>query len=76
MVFDSYITKMLFFLMQKEFCQGTMAAFVVYDLSRLDQTLPTIVEWKKKINNYVCMENGDPIPVYLLGNKVSRWLCF
>ena len=53
-----------------------MAAFVVYDLSCLDQTLPTIVEWKKKINNNVCMENGDPIPVYLLGNKVSRWLYF
>ena len=59
--------------MQKEFCQGAMAAFVVYDLSHLDQTLPTIVEWKKMINNNVCMENGDPIPVYLLGNKVSRY---
>ena len=60
--------------MQKEVCQGAMAAFVVYDLSHLDQTLPTIVEWKKMINNNVRMENGDPIPVYLLGNKVSRLL--
>ena len=49
-----------------------MAAFVMYNLSHLDQTLPSIVEWKKMINNNVCMENGDPIPVYLLGNKVSR----
>ena len=48
-----------------------MAAFVIYDLSHLEQTLPTIVEWKKMINNNVRMENGDPIPVYLLGNKVS-----
>ena len=48
-----------------------MAAFVMYDLSNLEKTLCTIVEWKKMINNTVCMENGDPIPVYLLGNKVN-----
>ena len=48
-----------------------MATFVVYDLSNLDQTLPAVTEWKKMINNNVCLENGDPIPVYLIGNKVS-----
>ena len=48
-----------------------MAAFVVYDLSRMTETLSSIVEWKKKINNTVCKKNGNPIPVYLLGNKVS-----
>ena len=47
-----------------------MAAFVVYNLSNLTETLSTIVEWKKIIDNSVCLENGDPIPVYLLGNKV------
>lgn len=48
-----------------------MAGFVVYDLSNLDQTLLTATKWKKMIKNTVCKENGDPIPVYLLGNKVS-----
>ena len=48
-----------------------MAAFVVYDLSKMTETLPPIAEWKKKINNTVCKKNGNPIPVYLLGNKVS-----
>ena len=52
-----------------------MAGFVVYDLSNQNQTLPTIVKWKKMINNAVCKENGDPIPVYLLGNKVSTMVC-
>lgn len=60
---------------RKEFCQGAMAAFVMYDLSNLEKTLCTIVEWKKMINNTVCMENGDPIPVYLLGNKCDMEGC-
>ena len=48
-----------------------MAAFVVYDLSRLSQTLSSIADWKKKIDNTVCKRNGNPIPTYLLGNKVN-----
>ena len=48
-----------------------MAALVVYDLSRLEQTLPNTTVWKKMKNNNVCMQDGDPIPVYLLGNKVN-----
>lgn len=48
-----------------------MAAFIVYDLSRLTDTLSSIAEWKKKINNTVCKRNGNPIPIYLLGNKVG-----
>ena len=48
-----------------------MAAFVVYDLSRLSETLSSIVDWKKKINNTVCKRIGNPIPIYLLGNKVG-----
>ena len=52
-----------------------MAAFVVYDLSRLSETLASIADWKKRINNTVCKRNGDHIPVYLLGNKVGIKLC-
>ena len=62
---------LLFTLMQKEFCKGAMAAFVVYDLSRMTKTLSSIADWKKKINNTVCKKNGNPIPIYLLGNKVG-----
>ena len=47
-----------------------MAAFVVYDMSN-KESLSATVEWKKRINNSVCMLSGDPIPVYLLGNKVT-----
>ena len=61
---------LLFTLMQKEFCKEAMAAFVVYDLSRMTKTLSSIADWKKKINNTVCKKNGNPIPIYLLGNKV------
>ena len=47
-----------------------MAAFVVYNL--LDEkSLLAAVELKRRINNFVCMKNGDPIPVYLVGNKVK-----
>jgi len=50
-----------------------MAAFVVYDL--LDEnSLFAAVEWKKRINNSVCMKSGDPIPVYLIGNKVGYFV--
>ena len=52
-----------------------MAAFVVYDLSRLSETLASIADWKKRINNTVCRRNGDQIPIYLLGNKVGIKLC-
>ena len=47
-----------------------MAAFVVFSL--LDEkSLSAAVELKKRINNSVCLKSGDPIPVYLLGNKVN-----
>ena len=48
-----------------------MVTFVVYDLSRMTTTLSSIADWKKKIHNTVCKKNGNPIPVYLLGNKVG-----
>ena len=57
--------------LQKEFCKGAMAAFVVYDLSRMTTTLSSMADWKKKIHNTVCKKNGNPIPIYLLGNKVG-----
>lgn len=59
----------------KECCSGAMAAFVVYDLSRLNETLASIADWKKRINNTVCKRNGNPIPIYLLGNKCDLEGC-
>ena len=58
--------------MQKQYFSGAMAAFVVYDMSK-EEGLLAAVEWKKRINNSVCLMTGDPIPVYLLGNKVHTY---
>ncbi len=44
------------------FVDGSIAAFVLFDLSRFN-TLAGVEEWIKKIN-----ENGN-IPVFILGNK-------
>jgi len=60
---------------QEEFYRGAMAAFVVYDLTRLQETLPNVTKWKDRINSFVCKESGDPIPLFLLGNKVNKHMC-
>ncbi|XP_065897992.1 ras-related protein Rab-32-like isoform X2 [Dysidea avara] len=58
----------------REFYGGAMAAFVVFSL--LDEkSLSAAVELKKRINNSVCLTSGDPIPVYLLGNKCDMEGC-
>ena len=48
-----------------------MAAFIVYDLTRLNDTLPSVTKWRDRINSFVCSKSGDPIPIFLLGNKVQ-----
>ena len=48
-----------------------MAAFVVYDLTRLCDTLPSVTKWRDRINSFVCSKSGDPIPTFLLGNMVQ-----
>ena len=50
-----------------------MAAFIVCELSKIDES--SAIEQKKKINNAICKKNGDPIPVYLLINKVRLSVC-
>ena len=43
---------------------------MLYDLLN-EESLLAAIEWKKRINNSVCLLNGDAIPVYLIGNKVD-----
>ncbi|MFX1569831.1 MAG: Rab family GTPase [Promethearchaeota archaeon] len=45
-----------------DFVDGSIAAFVLFDLSRFN-TLSGVEEWIKKLN-----ENGN-IPIFILGNK-------
>ena len=54
----------------QEYYSGAMGAFVVCELSKIN--VPSILLYKKKINNIVCQRNGDPIPVYLLVSKVGK----
>ena len=43
--------------------------FVVFDLSK-PSTLNCVIEWKEIIDFMVRQKNGNPIPAFLLPNKV------
>ena len=45
-----------------DFVDGSIAAFVLFDLSRLN-TLSGVEEWIKRLNE------NDSIPIFILGNK-------
>jgi len=44
-------------------------AFVVFDVTKERSLLEGAVKWKKDIDKKVLLPNGEPIPVFLLGNK-------
>jgi len=46
-----------------------VGAFVVYDVTD-PNSLEHCSQWKKEIDDTVQLENGDPIPVVLMANKV------
>ena len=50
--------------------QEAVAAFVVFDLTRV-QSLDMVVEWKKDIDSKVFTSEDKPIPCLLLGNKID-----
>ena len=56
---------------QQEFYKDANAALVVYDLTRLRDTLPNAIKWKERIDSFV----GESIPMILLGNKVCVYAC-
>ena len=47
---------------------------MVYDLTRLEETLPNAVLWKKKVDTFVCKGSDQSIPMFLLGNKVCNYV--
>ena len=53
----------------QSFYKNSSAALVVFD-SCNPSTLNRVTEWKEIIDFMVRQKNGDPIPVFLLANKV------
>jgi small GTP-binding protein len=50
--------------------QEAVAAFVVFDITRLT-TLDNVIDWKKDIDAKVFTSDNKPIPCILLGNKID-----
>jgi small GTP-binding protein len=50
--------------------QEAVAAFVVFDLTRVT-SLDMVIEWKKDIDTKVFTSEDKPIPCILLGNKID-----
>eukprot|EP01092_Planopodium_desertum_P009809 TRINITY_DN4284_c0_g1_i2.p1 TRINITY_DN4284_c0_g1~~TRINITY_DN4284_c0_g1_i2.p1 ORF type:complete len:154 (-),score=1.73 TRINITY_DN4284_c0_g1_i2:312-710(-) len=44
------------------------AAIIVFDLTR-PKTWQAVVKWKEDVSSKVHLENGEPVPTLLLGNK-------
>ena len=56
--------------MTRVYYQEAVAAFVVFDVTRL-QSLDMVKEWKKDIDEKVLTSLDKPIPCLLLGNKID-----
>ena len=54
----------------QSFFKDASAAFVVFD-SCEPSTFNCVTEWKEIIDYMVRQKNGDPIPVFVLANKVT-----
>ena len=66
----NYIYIYIIICIQKDFYKDASAALVVYDLTRLLDTLPNAIKWKQRVDSFVCRGPGESIPMFLLGNKV------
>ena len=51
------------------FYKDALAALLVYDCT-CPESFDAIAKWKGEIDEKVSLPNGDPLPVYLLANKV------
>jgi len=56
--------------MTRVYYQEAVAAFVVFDVTRL-QSLDMVKEWKRDIDSKVFTAEDKPIPCLLLGNKID-----
>ena len=46
-----------------------MPMLIVYDLTRLNDTLPNAIKWKERVDSFICRGPGKSISMLLLGNK-------
>ena len=52
----------------KIYYKNAFGAILVYDVTR-PSTFDTVVAWKREIDDKVVLNNDEPVPVVLLGNK-------
>lgn len=55
--------------MSRSFYKDALGAFIVSDLSR-PETLEAVIRWKEELDTKVQGFDGNPIPCFLLANKV------
>jgi len=48
-----------------------IAAIIVFDLTR-QVTYESVLKWLADVTQKVMLENGDPVPILLLANKVRQ----
>lgn len=53
------------------FYREAAAALVVFDVAS-SHSFEEVAQWKRDIDNKICLENGEPIPAYLIANKVCQ----
>ena len=52
----------------KVYYRDTFGVLLVYDVTR-PSSFDTVLKWKREIDEKVCLNNDEPVPVVLLGNK-------
>ncbi|KAG8448277.1 hypothetical protein GDO86_015391 [Hymenochirus boettgeri] len=57
--------------MTRLYYREAVGALVVCDLGRVT-TIESVSRWKEDLDSKVCLHNGRPIPVILLGNKCDQ----
>ncbi|KAE8584056.1 hypothetical protein XENTR_v10020807 [Xenopus tropicalis] len=57
--------------MTRLYYREAVGALVVCDLGRV-ATVESVSRWKEDLDSKVCLQNGNPIPVILLGNKCDQ----
>lgn len=56
--------------MTHAYYKHSIAAVIVYDVTR-QSTFDSVQKWQRDIQDKICLNNGDPIPMVLLANKAD-----